>query len=152
MREIITNIIGAVKNHQDNIIRLERGIEDITENIFRERENISKIEKGMFTMLGLEQGEVVKFVQYEHFEYNHAYSVYFEQEVELRSLSIYQDALRIGISKVGRKSVRFFSKHHSYSLFKMDGTPIVVNELNHKVSPYKVSENDKKRYLELQKI
>jgi hypothetical protein len=152
MREIINNIIKVVNDHKNNITRLERGIADIEENIYRERENIAKIEKDMFDMLGLKLCEVVKFTQHEYFHHNNAYSVYFEQEVELRSLSIYEGALRVGVSRIGRKSVRFFDKGSSYSLFKTDGTAIVINQLDHQVVPYKVSEDAKGRYLEMQKI
>lgn len=152
MREIISNIIGAVNNHKNSIYRLEKEIEEIQEKIEKERENISKIEKDMFKMLGLKLGEIVRFTQYEYFQHCNAYSVYFEQEVELRSLSIYDGALRVGVSRIGRKSVRFFDRGSSYSLFKMDGKAIVVNQLDHQVVPYNVSEDAKKRYLEFQRI
>lgn len=152
MREIISNIIGAVNNHKNSIFRLEKEMEEIQEKIQKERENIAKIEKDMFDMLKIKQGEVVRFTQYEYFQHNNTYAVYFEQEVELRSLSIYDGALRVGVSRIGRKSVIFFDKGSSYSLFKTDGTAIVVNQLDHQVIPYKVSEDAKGRYLEMQKI
>lgn len=109
--------------------------------------------KRLFFAFNLIQNEILIFTQHEHFGECGGYSAYFQQEVEIRGFHINQkNEINFGISRKGRKTVSFIGIYKSFSLHKLDGTPIFENKLEHVRMPEPVSQEQKERSVEMQKI
>lgn len=152
VRQYLEYVIKEDAILRRNISNIEEHIERLKTDITNAKVNISHNKEGIMSAFGLKSGDRVKLTQYEHFKCSSAYYVFFEQEVEIKSMNVDCGRFIAMVSRVGRKTERYYGAFDSFAIHTLDGREIINRKLEHDRTPEVVSEEMKKRCLESQKL